>query len=190
MHLWGDTDGGALLGSLKRIQLDNFATQRCISRQLCSAHVSIILSSRLLFLNADVGLFIMKIKLKLIVFHHMNQVRPKYYILVWLVESWKGPSLCGQCSWDKCFPHLQACHVGLGAGSLVQDKALGAGRHCGPCSPLLGAMSSGCLLTRPTRTPLEGNAAHSLHSIHLRDTHTVDLLYIYDQTWPTVCLYQ
>lgn len=97
-----------------------------------------------------------------------------------LLNPGEGPSLCRQCSWDKCFPHLQARHVGLGAGShggsLLQDKALGAERHCGPCSPLLGSISSGCLLTGKTRTPLEGNAAHNLHSIQLRHTYTLDLL--------------
>lgn len=58
-----------------------------------------------------------------------------YFAQIWLE---KGPSLSRQCSWDKCFPHFQASHVELGArshgGSLLQDKALGAGRHWGPCS--------------------------------------------------------
>lgn len=53
--------------------------------------------------------------------------------------------------------HPQACHMRLGAkshdGSLIQDKALGAGRHYGPCSRSLGSMSSGCLLTRRSGTP-------------------------------------
>ncbi len=105
-----------------------------------------------------------------------------------LLNPGEGPSLCRQCSWHKCFPHLQARHVGLGAGnhggSLLQDKALGAGRHCGLCSPLLGSISSGCLRTGRTRTPLEGNAAHNLHSTQL-DTHIhwTYCRYIYDQTW-------
>lgn len=92
------------------------------------------------------------------------------------VEYWKAPLLCRQCSWDKYSPHLQACHVGLWAGShggsLVQDKALGAGRHCMPCSPLLGATSSGCLLTWTTRTPLEGNATQLPLNSLLRHTYS------------------
>ena len=32
-----------------------------------------------------------------------------------LLNPGKSPSLCRQCSWDKCFPHLQARHVGLGS---------------------------------------------------------------------------
>lgn len=56
---------------------------------------------------------------------------------------------------------------GAMAGALSRTKHLEQGRHCSPCSLLLGSMSSGYLLTRRTRTPLEGNPAHSLHFIPL-----------------------
>lgn len=93
----------------------------------------------------------------------------------------------------KCLPHLQACHVGLGAGShggsLLQDKALGAGRQCGPCSPLLGSMSSGCLLTGEDQDPPGGerSAQPPLDYTRRRTVHTLDLLhcsYINDPTLP------
>lgn len=79
-----------------------------------------------------------------------------------------GPPHAGppQHSWGWCFPHPQACHVRLGAkdhdGSLIQDKALGVGRHCAPCSPSLGSTSSGCLLTRRTGTPPGGKSCTEL----------------------------
>lgn len=44
----------AFLPPLKEIQLGNLVTQRCMERKLGSVHAVIILSSRLLFLNADV----------------------------------------------------------------------------------------------------------------------------------------
>lgn len=76
--------------------------------------------------------------------------------------------------------HPQECHMRLGAkshdGSLIQDKALGAGRHYAPCSRSLGSMSSGCLLTRRSGTPPERKAAQSFHWLHLSLTHTADLL--------------
>lgn len=44
----------AFLPPLKGIELGNLVTQRCMERKLGSVHAVIILSSRLLFLNADV----------------------------------------------------------------------------------------------------------------------------------------
>lgn len=38
----------------------------------------------------------------------------------WLDESWRVTSRYGQCSWDMCMPHLQACHVRLGASSTTK----------------------------------------------------------------------
>lgn len=60
--------------------------------------------------------------------------------------------------------------------SLLQDKALRAARHCGPCSPLLGSVSSECLLTERTRSPLHGNIEHLEHITHIpiRDGYFYD----------------
>lgn len=65
---------------------------------------------------------------------------------------------------------------GSHGGSPVPDKALGAGGHCGPCSPFAWRHLKWVFAYSENQDPPEGNAAHSLQSTHLGGTHTVNSL--------------